>query len=256
MYSTHDGHLLDLHGHKATTNSRNGKIRRIIALFALLLAFGGSEIQAQKGTFNYYNFQRGYYFGITLGFNSSRYLVRPHTSFIQNDSVLVMESLRGPGFNLGIVTNIEFGKNFDVRFLLPTISFAERQLYYKMTDRQEVVKKVESVFLEFPIHFRYKSAPYNDVRMFVVAGAKYSIDLASNSRARKAEDLVKVIPNDFIIEYGLGFQIFFPYFILSPEIKFSHGLLNIHDRNENLIYSSPIEKLFSRGFTLSLHFEG
>lgn len=244
MHTAHSRHLLHLHWLKTTT------------LVALVLALFAGTSTAQKGTFNYYNFQRGYYFGISLGYNSSKYQITPHTSFIQNDSVLIMESLRGPGFNLGIVTNIEFGKNFDVRFLLPTVSFAERQLFYKMTDRQEVTKKVESVFLEFPIHFRYKSAPYHDVRMFVVAGAKYSIDLASNSRARKAEDLVKVFPNDFVFEYGLGFQIFFPYFILSPEIKFSHGLLNIHDRNPNLIYSSPIEKLFSRGFTFSLHFEG
>ena len=169
---------------------------------------------------------------------------------------MVTEAASGPGFNLGIVANIEFGKNFDVRFLLPTISFAERRIQYQMTNRTNIEKKVESVFLEFPIHFRYKSALYKDTRLFVVAGAKYSVDLASNSRSRKAEDLVKVLPNDFVIEYGFGFQIFFPYFILSPEIKFSHGLLNIHDKNPNLIYSSPIEKLFSRGFSISLHFEG
>jgi hypothetical protein len=167
-----------------------------------------------------------------------------------------MDSYSKPSFNLGIVTNIEFGKNFDVRFLLPTVSFAERQITYKMTDRQIITKKLESVLLEFPIHLRYKSAPYHDVRMFVIAGAKYSIDLSSNSRARKAEDLIKILPNDFIVEYGLGFQIFFPYFILSPELKFSHGLMNIHDRDPNLIYSSVIDKLFSRGFTFTLHFEG
>lgn len=213
-------------------------------------------MQAQKGTFNYYKFKRGYYFGITLGYNSSRYSILQNRSFILNDSIMVTEAASGPGFNLGIVTNIEFGKNFDVRFLLPTISFAERRIQYTMTDRTQLEKKIESVFLEFPIHFRYKSALYKDTRLFIIAGAKYSVDLASNSRSRKAENLIKVLPNDFIIEYGFGFQIFFPYFILSPEIKFSHGLMNIHDRNQNLIYSSPIDKLFSRGFSISLHFEG
>jgi len=167
-----------------------------------------------------------------------------------------IESTRGPGFNLGIVTNIEFSKNFDVRFMLPTLSFAERRLQYKMTDRQLIEKKIESVFLEFPIHLRYKSAPYKDTRLFVIAGAKYSVDLASNSRARRAEDLIKVVPNDFVLEYGVGFQIFFPYFVLSPEIKFSHGLRNLHQPNPNLIYSTPIDKLFSRGFAISFHFEG
>ena len=125
-----------------------------------------------------------------------------------------------------------------------------------MGTREVQYRKIESVFIDFPIQFRYKSKPYHDIRAFVIFGAKYSLDLASNSRARKAEDLVRIARNDLMIEYGVGFQLFFPYFILSPEIKFSHGLLNIHDRNPNLIYSSVIDRLFSNGFTFSLHFEG
>lgn len=245
MHSTFFGNLFHLYG------------RKIAGLVAIWAALAVPQTWAQKGTFNYYNFsKKDYYFGITLGYNSSGYRVTPNTSFIRNDSITVIESENGPGFNLGIVTNVEFGENFDVRFLLPTLSFAERRLFYQTPDKQPVTKKIESVFLEFPIHFRYKSAPYKDMRFFVVGGAKYSMDLASNSRARKADDLVKVVRNDFVVEYGVGFQIFFPYFILSPEIKFSHGLLNLHDRNPNLIYSSPIDKLFSRGFTISFHFEG
>ncbi len=223
----------------------------------LFISLFSSSVFAQKGTFNYYAFEdKTFYFGITLGYNQSNYRVVPNKTLIQNDSIMGIESTRGAGFNLGIVTNIEFSRNFDVRFMLPTLSFAERTLQYKMTDRQLIEKKIESVFLEFPIHLRYKSAPYKDTRLFVIAGAKYSVDLASNSRARRAEGLVKVIPNDFVLEYGLGFQIFFPYFVLSPEIKFSHGLRNLHQPNPNLIYSSPIDKLFSRGFAISFHFEG
>jgi hypothetical protein len=214
-------------------------------------------LQAQKGNFNYFAFnKKNFYFGITLGYNSSGYRVVQHSSFLRNDSVRVIESSRGPGFNLGIVTNIKFGEHFDVRFLLPTLSFAERRLEYQMVGNQQHTKRIGSVFIETPIHFRYKSRPYHDTRLFVIFGGKYSIDLASNSRARQSEDLVRIARQDFALEYGVGFQIFFPYFILSPEIKFSHGLLNIHDRNPGLIYSSTIDRLFSRGFAISFHFEG
>ena len=168
----------------------------------------------------------------------------------------MIESVRGPGFNLGIVTNIKLGKNFDFRFLLPTLSFADRRLTYQMRTGETLERQVESVFLEFPIHFRYKSKPYKDTRIFVVAGAKYSMDLASNSRTRQADNLVRINRHDFVAEVGVGFQIFFPYFILSPELKFSYGLRNIFERNPNLIYSSPLERLFSRGLTISFHFEG
>ena len=89
-----------------------------------------------------------------------------------------------------------------------------------------------------------------------MGGIKYSVDLASNSRSRREEDLLKLNQSDLAIELGVGFQVFFPYFILSPEIKFSYGVLDIHSRDENTTFSSNIDKLFSRGFAISLHFEG
>ena len=51
-------------------------------------------------------------------------------------------------------------------------------------------------------------------------------------------------------------QFFFPYFILSPELKFSYGLGNILLFDESLEEASVIDKILSRGFTLSFHFEG
>jgi hypothetical protein len=229
-------------------------------LFCLLVnAFLPVVSNAQRNNinFNYDAFnKKHYYFGITLGYNSSNYRIVQDKSFILNDSVKVVESAPGPGFNLGVVANLKFGENFDLRFNLPTLSFAERRLEYTMATKEVQFRKIESVFIDFPIMFRYKSKPYHDIRAFVVAGVKYSLDLASNSRARKAEDLVRIAKSDFLVEYGVGLQFFFPYFILSPEIKFSHGLTNIHERNAGLIYSNVLDKLFSNGFTISLHFEG
>lgn len=245
MQKTFVGNLCHLHGYK-------------IVLFALFCFLNPLSTQAQKGSFNYDNkfSKKPYYFGITLGFNSSRYRLEKHQNLIDNDSIRAVNAVFGPGFNLGIVANVKLGKFFDFRFLLPTLSFADRRLVYQMTNNTVVEKKIESVFLEFPIHFRYKSKPYKDFRVFVVAGAKYSVDLASNSRSRKAEDLLKLAQHDVAIEFGVGFQVFFPYFILSPEIKFSYGVTDIHVRDEQLSFSSTLDQIFSRGFAISLHFEG
>jgi len=227
-------------------------------LLALFCLFNPLSTQAQKGSFNYDNkfSKKPYYFGITLGFNMSQYRLEKHQNLIGNDSVRAVNAIYGPGFNLGIVANVKLGKFFDFRFLLPTLSFADRRLVYQMTNNTVIEKKIESVFLEFPIHFRYKSKPYKDFRVFVVAGAKYTVDLASNSRSRKAEDLLKLNQHDVAIEFGVGFQVFFPYFILSPEIKFSYGVYDIHARDEQLSFSSVLDQMFSRGFAISLHFEG
>lgn len=247
MHTTNAGRLLHLHRRKVT--------------LLLLLAFACTWAQAQKFGADSYNFrefdQKSYYFGITLGYNTSSYKPFRSKDFINSDSILAIESLTGPGFNLGIVTNLKIGNYFDLRFL-PTLSFVERNLRYQKDARIQAFsdRSVESVFVEMPFHLRYKSAPYKDIRLFVIAGVKYAFDVASESRARQAETLVKIAPNDFSIEAGAGIQFFFPYFIFSPEFKVTHGIGNILIYNPNLEESTVIEKLLSRTFTVSLHFEG
>lgn len=238
----------------------SGNSKFTITILAITLFMLGSflEVAAQKGNYNFLGFeQKPYYFGITLAYNTSDFRIKHSKNFILNDSINTAESITGPGFNLGIVTNLKVGQYFDFRFL-PTLSFAEKNIEYRATssDVGFYTRKIESVLVELPFHLRYKSAPYNDKRMFVIAGIKYSFDVASDSRARQANELVKISPTDFAFEVGAGLQMFFPYFIFSPEIKFSHGLGNILIYDRDLDQSNVIEKILSRAMTISLHFEG
>jgi hypothetical protein len=87
-------------------------------------------------------------------------------------------------------------------------------------------------------------------------GMKFEYDLASNARAKRAEDLVKLKKMDMGVEAGIGFNFYFPVFILSPEIKISNGITNSHSRDASLKFSSSIDKLNSRMVVFSLIFEG
>lgn len=232
--------------------------KKIILLGAFLCFITSLSAQTSRGNYNFLGFeQKPYFFGITLGYNTARYDVFYSKNFILNDSIRTAESVSGPGFNLGIVSNLKVGKYFDFRFL-PTLSFAERNIAYSSPKdiRAPYDRRVESVFVEFPFHVRYKSAPYRDKRVFVIAGVKYAFDVASDSRARQANELVKVSPTDFTIEYGAGIQFFMPYFIFSPEFKISRGIGNVLIYDNNLEQSTVLEKVLSRAFTVSLHFEG
>ncbi|MCB0631729.1 MAG: PorT family protein [Lewinella sp.] len=235
--------------------------RKVAFLLLLLLGLCPLLLQGQRrdlGNYNFYDFQtKPYYFGITLAINRASFLPFRSRDFIYSDSIQSVESIDGPGFNLGIVTNLKIGQYFDFRFL-PTLSFAERNLRYDRESRVRdfTQRKVTSVLVEMPFHFRYKSAPYRDKRLFVIAGIKYNFDVASDSRTRQAETLVKISPHDFAIEYGAGIQFFFPYFIFSPEFKVSHGIGNTLIFNPNLEESTVLEKILSRTFTVSFHFEG
>ncbi len=247
MHTINFGHLLHLSGRK---------VALLIAFLCLVITADAQ--QYGRGNENYFAFrQKSYYFGITLAYNSASFVPFRSRDYIFRDSIKGVQSVTGPGFNLGIVTNLKIGEYFDFRFL-PTLSFAERNIRYDKSSRLTAFtqRTVESVLVEMPFHFRYKSAPYRDKRLFVLAGVKYSFDVASDSRALQSESFVKISPHDFAVEYGAGVQIFLPYFIFSPEIKFSHGIGNTLIFNNNLEESTVLEKVLSRTFTLSFHFEG
>jgi len=226
----------------------------VLLLFACQSAVG----QGNNGNYNYLDFQaKPYYFGITLGLNNSEFKPFYSNEFVLNDSINSAITPSGPGFNLGIVTNLKVGRYFDFR-LLPTLAFAERKVTYTPTimGATEREASLSSVFVELPFHVRYKSEPWNDLRVFVVGGVKYSFDVASESNARDNNNALKVSPNDFALEIGAGVQFFFPFFIFSPEIKYSHGLGNIQLYDSTLPQSAIFQQIHSRTFTISFHFEG
>ena len=173
----------------------------VVGIWCLIFGISTSlTAQNARGNYNFLDFQqKPYYFGITLGFNSADFRVFHSKTFILNDSIQTAQSVTGPGFNLGIVTNLKIGDYFDFRFL-PTLSFSDRRLEYDFVETGKINKEqIEAVFVEAPFLVRYKSEPYKDLRVFVIAGVKYSFDVASNSRTRQKDSLIKISPNDFAV---------------------------------------------------------
>ncbi|MEX0812624.1 MAG: outer membrane beta-barrel protein [Chitinophagales bacterium] len=241
MYQSYFWHFINLFRQKV-----------VLLLFVALLGLSGTA-SAQLNYLEYVN--KKLYFGITMGVNISTYKYSPSEAFTYNDTILNIGAKRGPGFNLGIITNLKLGKHFDLRFV-PALSFADKSLEFTLYNDSIVSKNIESININFPISLRLKSKPINDMRIYVLAGLKYNLDLASNAKARLAEDQIKIGRHDFSYEYGIGVQFFFPLFIFSPEIKISNGLYNVHAVNNNLIYSGVLDKLQTRTILISFHFEG
>jgi hypothetical protein len=202
-----------------------------------------------------------YYFGIVLGFNSSHYNITHHPYFLQRDTISVVESKNSNRIHLGIMANLQLTKHLDLRGYPLNLIFSEKVFGYTQklpseTSSTYEKQSVESIVMSFPFQVRLKSDRINNFRVYTLAGMKYDFDLASNSGARNSDNIVKVNKTDYGLEGGIGFQFFFPYFILSPEIKFSYGLSNVHSRDESLRYSNVIDKMNSRMILFSLHFEG
>lgn len=232
---------------------------QILIVTLLICCSLQSQAQLNKGNHNYREFNdKAYYFGLTFGYNRSNFQLAHSGRFILNDSFNITEGLGGPGLNVSMVTNMKLGEYFDFRFL-PGFSFVGRKFYYLSTDDEiEQTRDIESVLIQAPFQLRFKSDPFHDMRVFVLAGAKYTYDVASNARIRReqANRIIRISPHDFAVEVGAGMQFFFPFFIFSPELKYSHGIGNILIYNSKLAQTTVIEKVLSRTFTISFHFEG
>jgi hypothetical protein len=230
-------------------------MRKIILIIVLFIA-AFTQVNAQMNYISKGN--KLIYFGIAMGVNMADYTIvrKPKLNAQNTDSIKLVSTRFGPGFDLGIITNLQFHKYMDLRFV-PSLSFSDKQItFMEEGNPNPVPKKVSSIYLSFPLTFRYKSKPIKDFRFFVLGGLRYNFDLNALSNARNNGDQILVNQHDFGGEMGFGFQVFFPTFVFSPEIKVFHSFMDIKRPNEDLIYSRAIDKLFSRIFTFTFNLEG
>jgi hypothetical protein len=234
-------------------------LRGKIGLLVLLFVFcnTGSTAQLRDVVNQESHDDRPYHFGIDLGFNKSHFSFTHHPRFLQYDSIMAVESINSTGVNLAWLVNVRLREHFDLRLHPLDLTFSEKAFLYSENYESDSVieKKVQSITLSFPIQVKFSSDRIKNFKVYTIAGGKFDYDLASNAGARKAEDLIKLNRADLSVELGLGLHIYFPYFVLSPEIKLSSGLVNVHARDPNLRYSNVIDKINSKMITFSLTVE-
>jgi hypothetical protein len=203
---------------------------------------------------------RPYHFGFALCINKMDFAVHTVPNYIPLDSLCTIQSSPQWGFNIGIVSNLRLAEYADLRFV-PTLSFGERILNYTMKLHDSVLftdsKKIESTYIDFPLLLKYKSKRLNNFRAYVIGGFQYSLDLASqaNKKIKVNQDyVVRLKENDFLYQFGVGFDFYTEYFKFSTELKMSYGLRDLL-QHDNTIYTQGIDRLNSKIFQLSFLFE-
>ena len=233
-------------------------IKIILLVFIISTSYAYSQEIKMPRNLIQHDFKR-LHFGFTLGINELGFNVRKNNNSITNDTLLSLLTNSSKGFNLGIVSNLKIGKYTDLRFI-PTLVFGERELNYRFVDGDGVessqrVKKIESTLIDFPIHLKYKSRRYNNIRTYVICGLKYSLDIASQDKIDdEGQDIVKLKKNDLMGEIGFGMDFYLEYFKFSPQIKLSQGILNLISKDET-VYTKSINQLNSKAWMLSFTFE-
>ena len=235
--------------------------RSIVAVLLLLASSFSSFAQLRDNVNLPDNDDKAYHIGIVVMGVTSRFQLSQHPQFLQSDTVLSVYPENTGGIGIGGMHTFKISEHWDARVVFPQLLFANKVITYNLkypeSGESPVMKKtIESILLGIPVQVKYKSDRINNFRVYMMAGAKWETDLSSKARAKNADNLVKLKANDFGIEAGIGFNFYMRYFILSPEIKISNGISNVHSRDPNLKFSNVIDKIQSRQIVFSLIFEG
>ncbi len=236
---------------------------KIIITAVLLLLYplmGIAQLRNELNLLDHDN--KPFHFGINIGVNRSHFNFSHHPRFLQYDSVLVVESINSTGINLAWLVNKRISDHFDLRTYPLNLTFTEKAFEYTLKYPNKpagedviTLKKVQSISLALPIQIKFSSDRIDNFKVYMMAGVRGELDMASNANAKKAEELIKLNKFDYGVETGLGFHLYFPFFVLTPEIKASWGLSNLHSRDENLKFSNVVDKIYSRMMTISLTVE-
>ena len=218
-----------------------------------------------------------FHFGFALSNNNSGFNLEKSFSPLppgNNDSLQSVLVLGKPGFSLGVVTSINVNPNFKIRFVLPTLSFLERDIQFTYLDPSSLtetvhIKTMNSTYLDFPILFKFRTNRIHNFAMYGITGFRYGIDMTSNIDVNNGVDLedqvIKLTKTDFGTEVGGGVDLFLNYFKLGIELKLAVGMKNLLyltpekslELNETPTnFDNAIESLRSKVWTLSFTFEG
>lgn len=220
------------------------------------------------------------HFGFTFQYVSSEFKIfkrldwrtrrfDPLTGEMVTDSLFSISSPTSPGFGLGFVTDYKLGNNANLRFT-PALVFTDRLIDYNYSGVPSggltspstetfVQKKVQATMIDFPLGIKLKSDRRKNFRAYMLAGAKYSLDIVSKKKLDDqglpmSERLVKNTRSILWYEAAIGFDLYFEFFKLSPELKLSNSVKSVL-KPENHPFSSPLDKLFLRNLQFSLYFE-
>lgn len=251
---------------------------RIIILVLLFAAISSDAFSQRIKVRNLPSYDLApYHFGFILGMNEMLFSINTKPGFqdvtynslqtpdLYSDSanLLGMEQKPALGFTIGIVSNLRINDFADLRFV-PSLSFGERDILYSIrtnfggTESNILVnKKLQSTFVEFPLHLKYKGSRLNNIRPYWLVGAKYALDLASDSKKKREDNnsvYVAINRNDIYGELGAGLDFYTTFFKFGIELKMAYGINDILKREGN-IYTDAVDKMSSKLFLLSFTFE-
>lgn len=200
-------------------------------------------------------------FGFLIGYNSNTTRIVKTTDYRDNDSLYLQSITPGAnsGFQFGPIVNLKVTNNIDLRFT-PNLCFADRSITYNYSNPAlNKTKQIESTYVDLPLDIKLKSVRHRNVRFYLIGGIRPGIDVISQKKFDdtdfdEVDKRVKLDRLNLAWEAGFGFDLYYLYFKMSPEIKISRGIVNVL-KKENNRFSRPLDGLFAEVFQVNFCFE-
>jgi hypothetical protein len=230
---------------------------KIAAIAALMLCALQSEAQktrwVEKNNPNYDN--RKLTYGFLIGIHSSTFQIQYSDMFVTPalDTVSAVLPSWSSGFSLGFIVNYRLTEFLDLR-LTPEVAFYENKVRYQFTNDPPIDETVENTIVEFPILLKYKSERRGNIRMYMVGGIKPGIEASGKKNVDQTKPTLEIKETHLNLEAGFGFDLYYPLFKFSPEIRFSRGMLNMLGNTTNE-FGQPLQRVNTNTITLYLLFQ-
>lgn len=224
-------------------------------LFVIIGLCIGGLAKAQTQHHPYYDVERKVHFGFAMGTNFADFKYTFSDNFYRNDSLETVNVGLIPGITLGAICNFHIRERLDFRFI-PSLLLSQRNVNFLFRDEPENVKTIESVYADLPMYFKYKSTRHRNWRFYVTGGAEIAYDIAANEGGEKDffNPNIALKHMNYMYMYGCGFDLYFPYFKFSPEIRIANSINNVLDPDPT-VFSDSFSSIRSRLIMISFQFE-
>jgi hypothetical protein len=244
MQSSNTRHQFNLHWHK------------IIAGFVLLALC--SPLQAQndpKENLLDYDMEWIHY-GFLIGVHESKYRIQ-YSDEYASDFLDTLHSIvpgQLPGWKVGFIVDMALHEYLSFR-ILPTVGFYENDLTYRYTDGRELRELKPATMVELPLLLKLKSARRGNIAMYALGGINPAFEAAGKGDQFDTEERLALRDWNVSIDAGIGFDLYFPLFKFSPEVRYSWGMRNmLNDIPTD--YDVALKKLTYQNITVYITFEG
>jgi hypothetical protein len=255
-------------------------LRNKISLFIIGLSISSAALAQKDEVFQPNHDELPYYFGMSIGlsnnylaFNRANRFLPTGTGSADPNSIIEINPINNLYYNLGLVGTLRLTKHVLLR-ANPTLLIVGNKnvIDFKINSTPDIAQKmnVSSSIIHLPVAFKFQSDRYNGfkysnlMRHYLLVGGKFDFDLASNKAGKISAPTGALVTGsypsvingtDMGAEIGVGLSFYLRYATISPEVKFSYGLKDLHKLSATYPLMNNLDKVTSNFVYFTIHIE-